>query len=114
MVDRIKDLIKSGGEWISSIDMENEIMKHPGVLEASVIGVAHKKWQERPIACVVLKNEFKGKIGKEDILEHLQKSFSKWQLPERVEFLSEIPKTSVGKFNKRLLKERYKNILLEI
>lgn len=109
MVDRMKDLIKSGGEWISSVDMENEIMRHPGVLEATVIGVPHPKWEERPIALIVLKDAFRGKIANNDILDHLGKVFSRWQLPDKVEFLYEIPKTSVGKFNKRLLKERYQD-----
>jgi fatty-acyl-CoA synthase len=110
MVDRIKDLIKSGGEWISSVDMENEIMRYPGVLEATVIGLPHPRWEERPLALIVLREEFKGRVGAEDILAHLLKTFSKWQLPNRVEFLEEIPKTSVGKFNKKVLKEKYKDI----
>ena len=110
MVDRIKDLIKSGGEWISSLDMENDIMRHPEVLEAAVIGVPHPKWEERPVAIVVLKNESKGRIKDKDILDYLGRTFSKWQLPDKIEFVDEIPKTSVGKFNKRILKEKYKNV----
>jgi len=113
MVDRIKDLIKSGGEWISSIDMENEIMRHPAVLEATVIGLSHPKWEERPVAFVVLKSDFKGKIIPGEILDHLHKVFSKWQLPDKVLFLDQIPKTSVGKFNKKLLKDKYKDLLGE-
>ena len=110
MVDRIKDLIKSGGEWISSVDMENEIMRHPGVLEATVIGVPHPKWEERPMAFVILKEAFEENVTKDDIIDHLSKVFAKWQLPDRIEFVDEIPKTSVGKFNKKILKEKYKDI----
>ena len=113
MVDRVKDLIKSGGEWISSVDMENEIMRHPGVLEATVIGVPHPKWEERPMAFVILKKAFEENVRKDDIVDHLSKVFSKWQLPDRIEFVDEIPKTSVGKFNKKILKEKYRDILNE-
>jgi len=109
IVDRIKDLIKSGGEWISSVDMENEIMCHPGILEAAVCGVPHPKWEERPLALVVLREEFKGRVDKEDIINHLSKKFAKWQLPDEVKFVDEIPKTSVGKFKKSAIREQYKN-----
>ena len=109
IVDRIKDVIKSGGEWVSSVDMENEIMCHPGVLEAAVCGLPHPKWEERPLALVVLREEFKGKVNKEDIINHLSKKFAKWQLPDEVKFIDEIPKTSVGKFKKSAIRERYKN-----
>ena len=110
ITDRVKDLIKSGGEWISSVDMENEIMAHPGVLEAVVTGVTHPKWEERPIALVVARDEFKDKLTKEDINEHLAKKFAKWQLPEAVVFVSEVPKTSVGKFDKKVVRAKYKDI----
>lgn len=109
IVDRIKDVIKSGGEWISSVDMENEIMCHPGVLEACVCGVPHPKWEERPLALVVLREESKGKVTKEDIVNHLSKKFAKWQLPDEVKFVDEIPKTSVGKFKKSAIRERFKD-----
>ena len=109
MVDRVKDLIKSGGEWISSVNMENEIMRHSGVLEATVISVPHPKWEERPMAFVVLREAFEGNVTKDDIIDHLSKVFSKWQLPDRIEFVNEIPKTSVGKFNKKILREKYKD-----
>ncbi|MEM0503286.1 MAG: long-chain fatty acid--CoA ligase [Archaeoglobaceae archaeon] len=109
IVDRFKDLIKSGGEWISSVDLENYIMAHPKVFEACVIGVPHPKWQERPLAIVVPKPEHKGKITKEEIKEHLAKRFAKWQIPDDVLFVEEIPKTSVGKFSKRTLREMYKD-----
>ncbi len=110
ITDRVKDLIKSGGEWISSVDMENEIMAHPGVLEAVVTGVAHPKWEERPIALVVPREEYRNKLTKEEITEHLSKKFAKWQLPEAVVFVSSVPKTSVGKFNKKVIREEYKDI----
>jgi len=110
MVDRVKDLIKSGGEWISSVDMENEIMRHPAVLEATVIGLPHPKWEERPVAFVILKDGYRESVTKDDILVHLSELFSKWQLPDDIKFVDEIPKTSVGKFDKKRLKEEYKNI----
>jgi len=80
------------------------------VLEATVSGVRHPKWEERPVAVVVLRPEFKGKTTREDIVEHLAKKFAKWQLPEAVVFVDEIPKTSVGKFNKKVIREQYKDI----
>jgi len=107
VVDRTKDLIKSGGEWISSVDLENAIMAHPQVAEAAVIGIPHEKWQERPLACVVLKPEAKGKVTKEDILEFLKDKVAKWWLPDDIVWLDEIPKTSVGKFSKKTLRELY-------
>ncbi len=110
ITDRVKDLIKSGGEWISSVDMENEIMAHPGVLEAAVTGVAHPKWEERPVALVVPRPEARDTITKADIINHLAAKFAKWQLPEEVVFIDAIPKTSVGKFDKKVIRERYKDI----
>lgn len=112
LVDRIKDVIKSGGEWISSVDMENEIMCHPGVLEAAVCGIPHPKWEERPLALVVLRREARGKVTKEDILNHLSRMFARWQLPDEVKFVNEIPKTSVGKFKKSAIREEYKDIYM--
>lgn len=109
IVDRFKDLIKSGGEWISSVDLENYIMAHPKVFEACVIGVPHPKWQERPLAIVVPKPEYRENITKEEIKEHLAKRFAKWQIPDEILFVDEIPKTSVGKFSKRTLREMYKD-----
>ena len=106
-MDRYKDLIKSGGEWISSVDLENAIMAHPGVKEAVVIGLPHPKWEERPLALVVLREESKGKISKDEILDHLRPKFAKWQLPDDVKFVDEIPKTSVGKFNKKEIRRIY-------
>jgi fatty-acyl-CoA synthase len=113
ITDRVKDVIKSGGEWISSVDMENAITAHPAVFEATVIGVAHPKWEERPLALVVLSAEYKGKVEKQDILDHLSKTFAKWQLPDEVLFVEEFDKTSVGKSNKKVLRERYKDVYME-
>jgi fatty-acyl-CoA synthase len=106
ITDRAKDLIKSGGEWISSVDMENLLMAHPAVQEAAVIAVADPKWGERPLACVVLKA---GKGATADALrDHLATQFAKWQLPDRFEFLDAIPRTSTGKFWKVKLRERFR------
>jgi fatty-acyl-CoA synthase len=106
LVDRTKDLVKSGGEWISSMELESALMGHPAVLEAAVIGVPHERWSERPLACVVLKP---GMVAtKEDLLAHLAPGFAKWWLPDDIVFLPEIPKTSVGKFNKKVLREEFK------
>ncbi len=113
IVDRFKDLIKSGGEWISSVDLENYLMAHPAVLEACVFGVYHPKWEERPLAVVVLKPEYKGKVNKEELYKHLQSRFAKWQLPDEIIFVEEIPKTSVGKFSKRTLREMYKDYFVK-
>jgi fatty-acyl-CoA synthase len=109
IVDRTKDLIKSGGEWISSVDLENAIMAYPDVFEASVIAVPHPEWQERPLACVVLKPEAKGKVQKEDIMEYLRPQFANWWIPDDIVFMDEIPKTSVGKFLKRTLRDQLKD-----
>jgi fatty-acyl-CoA synthase len=103
-----KDLVKSGGEWISSVDLENAITAHPKVAEAAVIGVFHPKWEERPVACVAPVEEHRGRITKEEILEVLRPRVAKWQLPDDVVFIEAVPKTSVGKFNKRALRERLK------
>jgi fatty-acyl-CoA synthase len=108
ITDRTKDLIKSGGEWISSVDMESTIMGHPKVLEAAVIAVPHEKWVERPLACVVPKPEFKGHITKQEILDYLTPRVAKWWLPDDVVFIEAVPKTSVGKFDKKVLRERFK------
>ncbi|MFC4024028.1 long-chain fatty acid--CoA ligase [Oceanobacillus longus] len=105
IVDRTKDLIKSGGEWISSVDLENALMAHESVFEACVVAVPDVKWQERPIACIVLKEGPEHQISKEDVLEFLKPQFAKWWLPDEVLFIDEIPKTSVGKFLKSKLRE---------
>jgi fatty-acyl-CoA synthase len=104
--DRTKDLIKSGGEWISSVDLENAIMAHPAVAEAAVIAIPDEKWSERPLACVVLKPGQSATA--QQLGEHLlQHSFAKWQLPERYEFIEAVPRTSTGKFWKLKLRERF-------
>lgn len=110
IVDRTKDLIKSGGEWISSVDLENALMAHSSVFEAAVIAVPHEKWQERPVACVVLKEAYKDKVTKEELLEFLAPQFAKWWLPDDILFLSDIPKTGVGKFLKMALREQVKDL----
>ncbi|MGH2662790.1 MAG: long-chain fatty acid--CoA ligase [Actinomycetota bacterium] len=105
LVDRAKDMIKSGGEWISSVDLEGAIMGHPKVLEAAVLGVAHPKWQERPLACVVLEKD--EELTKEELLSFLEDKVAKWWFPDDVVFIEEIPKTSVGKFSKKDLRARF-------
>jgi fatty-acyl-CoA synthase len=105
LVDRTKDLIKSGGEWISSVELENELMAHPQIKEAAVIGVAHPKWAERPLACVVLQEG--AELTKEEVLAYLADRVAKWQVPDDVVFIDEVPKTSVGKFSKKTLRDRF-------
>jgi len=113
IVDRAKDVIKSGGEWISSVDLENALMGHEAVAEATVIGVEHPKWQERPLAFVVLRPEYKGKVTKEELIEFLRPKFAKWWLPDDIIFTDSIPKTSVGKFDKKVLKDQYRDYFLK-
>jgi fatty-acyl-CoA synthase len=107
LVDRTKDVVKSGGEWISSVDLENAIMLHPSVAEAAVIGVAHPKWQERPLACVVPRPEAAGQLTAAEIVEFLRPRVASWWLPNDVVFVEGIPKTSVGKFDKKVLRDRF-------
>ena len=111
IVDRTKDLVKSGGEWISTVDLENAIMGHPDVVEATVIAVAHPKWQERPLAIVVCKPGI-DEPPKDDIYTMLSKDFAKWQLPDEIVFVDEIPKTSVGKFDKKVIRKQYQDYQL--
>ena len=106
ITDRTKDLIKSGGEWISSIDVESMIMGHPKVLEAAVIAVPHPKWVERPLACVVPKPGTS--ITADEILDYLRPQVAKFALPDDVQIIEAVPKTSVGKFDKKVLRERFK------
>lgn len=106
IVDRTKDLIKSGGEWISSVDLENTLMAHPDLVEATVIGVPHPRWQERPLALVVAKNR-SNPPTKESIYDLLSQTFEKWQHPDDILFIDEIPKTSVGKFNKKAIRTQF-------
>jgi fatty-acyl-CoA synthase len=104
LVDRTKDLVKSGGEWISSVELENAIMAHPGVREAAVVAVPDERWGERPLACVVAAD---GRLSADEIREFLDGRVSKWWIPDRFEFIDEVPKTSVGKFSKKTLRERF-------
>jgi fatty-acyl-CoA synthase len=104
IVDRTKDVIKSGGEWISSVELENAIMSHPKIMEAAVIGLVHPKWDERPVAFAVPKPEFKGKVTQEEVIDFLRDKVAKWWLPDEVRFIDEVPKTSVGKFDKKVLR----------
>jgi fatty-acyl-CoA synthase len=110
IVDRTKDLVKSGGEWISSVELEGLIMAHPDVAEAAVIAIAHPKWDERPLACVVVKQG--ATLTREDIINHLEGKVARWWLPDDVVFIEEVPKTSVGKFDKQVLRDRFKDHVL--
>ena len=110
LVDRTKDLVKSGGEWISSVDLENEIMAHPKVAEAAVIAVPHPKWSERPLACVVVKPG--EELTRDELLEWLRSRISSWQVPDDVVFIDEVPKTSVGKFSKKTLRDQFADYVL--
>ncbi|MDD1503216.1 long-chain fatty acid--CoA ligase [Lysinibacillus sp. CNPSo 3705] len=114
ITDRTKDLIKSGGEWISSVELENTLMSHPKVFEAAVIAIPHEKWIERPLACVVPKPEYKDSITKSELLEDLRSQFHKTWIPDDVVFLNEIPKTSVGKFMKVKLREELRDYRIEV
>ncbi|HSM01206.1 MAG TPA: long-chain fatty acid--CoA ligase [Acidimicrobiia bacterium] len=111
ITDRAKDVIKSGGEWISSLDLERHLMAHPGVAEAAVVGVKHVKWQERPLALVVLRPG--ADVTVEELLEHLADRVPQWWLPDRIDFADELPKTGTGKFDKKVVRDRYSDILLE-
>ena len=106
LTDRTKDLIKSGGEWISSVDLENSLMTHDAVFEAAVVAIPHEKWMERPLACVVLKEGYaEDEATKSELLAYLESQFAKWWVPDDVVFLKEVPKTSVGKFLKAALRK---------
>jgi fatty-acyl-CoA synthase len=103
--DRSKDLVKSGGEWISSVDLENLLMAHPAVAEAAVIAIPDERWGERPLAVVVLSDG--EDAGPDELRAHLAQEFAKWQLPERFEFIDALPRTATGKFKKTDLRERF-------
>ncbi len=107
LVDRTKDLVKSGGEWISSVELEGLIMGHPKVLEACVVGIPDERWSERPLACVVAKPDYVGHVTREEILDFLRPQVAKWWLPDDVVFIDAVPKTSVGKFDKKVLRSKY-------
>ena len=100
-------MIKSGGEWISSIDLENTLMAYPKVAEACVIGVPDEKWGERPIAYIVARPGFQEGLTKEDLVEFLKGRVAAFWVPDAFYFVNEIPKTSVGKFSKRILRDHY-------
>ena len=105
ITDRTKDLVKSGGEWISSVALENALMGHPAVAEAAVVAVPDPKWHERPLAVVVLRPG--QSASAEELRVHLAPGFARWWLPERFEFVEAIPRGATGKFLKRALRERY-------
>jgi len=110
LTDRAKDLVKSGGEWISSIDLENHVMGHPDVFEAAVIAVKHPKWDERPLLLVVLKEGRSTK--KQDILDFLKAKVASWWLPDDVVFVDALPHTATGKLHKSALRQQFENYQL--
>jgi fatty-acyl-CoA synthase len=112
ITDRAKDVIKSGGEWISTVELETTLMGHPDVIEAAVIGVPDEKWDERPLACVVLKKGANTTV--DQLRAFLAGRVAKWWVPERWAFIDEVPKTSVGKFDKKVLRVRRERSELEI
>ena len=111
ITDRAKDVIKSGGEWISSVELENELMSHPAVVEAAVIAKPDERWAERPLCCVVLRDE--QDASADQLVDHLRSRVAKWWLPDEFAFVEEIPKTSVGKFDKKVLRGRLAEGTLE-
>jgi fatty-acyl-CoA synthase len=112
LTDRAKDVIKSGGEWISSVELENHLMAHPAVLEAAVVGVPDPKWDERPLATVVLKPGATATV--EELRDFLGARIARWQLPERWAFIEAVPKTSVGKFDKKVIRTQYADGALSV
>jgi fatty-acyl-CoA synthase len=110
ITDRAKDVIKSGGEWISSLDLENAIMAHPGVAEAAVVGLKHPKWQERPVAFVVAAPG--SGVTEDDLIAFLTERVATWWLPDRYMFIDELPKTGTGKFDKKVVRDQYAELLL--
>ncbi len=112
LTDRSKDVIKSGGEWISSVELENAIMGHPAVSEAAVVGIPDERWGERPLASVVIKDG--EDVSAEDLRAFLAGQVADWQLPDMWTFIDEVPKTSVGKFDKKVIRQRYADAALEV
>ena len=112
ITDRSKDVIKSGGEWISSVELEGALMGHPAVFEAAVVAVPDERWDERPLACVVLRPG--ASASPEELTRHLADKVARWWLPERWTFISSVPKTSVGKFDKKVLRKQYAEGELEV
>ncbi len=106
LTDRAKDVIKSGGEWISSVELENQLMGHPAVAEAAVVAVPDEKWGERPLATVVLKDGA-GDVTYQELREFLAERVARWQVPERWALIPAVPKTSVGKFDKKVIRAQY-------
>ena len=112
ITDRAKDVIKSGGEWISSVELENHLMAHPDVIEAAVIGVPDARWDERPLACVVLREN--AATRPDELRAFLTDRVARWWLPAKWAFIEQVPKTSVGKFDKKVLRARYGDHKLEV
>lgn len=110
ITDRAKDVIKSGGEWISSLDVENEIMAHPDVAEATVVGLAHEKWQERPVAFIVARQG--SDVTSDSIKDFIAPRIAAWWMPDKFVFIDEIPKTGTGKFDKKVVRAEYETLLL--
>jgi fatty-acyl-CoA synthase len=110
--DRTKDVIKSGGEWISSVELENEVMAHAGVFEAAVVAVPDPKWSERPLVAVVRGEG--SNVTADELVDHLNGRVSKWWVPERWTFIDELPKTSVGKFDKKVIRADYADGKLDV
>jgi fatty-acyl-CoA synthase len=110
--DRTKDVIKSGGEWISSVDLENELMAHEDVREAAVIAKPDERWSERPLACVVIRDGVE--VTPEQLREFLQPRIAKWWMPDGFAYIEEVPKTSVGKFDKKVLRKALAEDQLEV
>ncbi len=110
ITDRSKDVIKSGGEWISSVELENLLAGAPGVAEAAVIGIPDDKWTERPLACVVTS----GDVDASALAKYLDGKVASWQVPENWTFIDEVPKTTVGKFDKKVLRARYAEGALDV
>lgn len=111
ITDRAKDLIKSGGEWISSLDLENALMAHPAVAEATVVGLKHERWQERPVAFVVLRAG--AAASEDDLVEFLAGRVARWWIPDRVVFVEQIPKTGTGKFDKKVVRDLHADLLAD-
>jgi fatty-acyl-CoA synthase len=115
ITDRTKDVIKSGGEWVSSIDLENVIMAHPSVLEAAVVGVPDPKWDERPLACIVVREGTAADAATiADVKKFLGERVAKWWIPDSWSFIEAVPKTSVGKFDKKVLRAQHADGLLTV
>jgi fatty-acyl-CoA synthase len=112
ITDRSKDVIKSGGEWISSVELEGTLMGHPAVFEAAVVAVPDERWDERPLACVVLRPE--AQASPDELCSYLSGKVASWWLPERWTYVSAVPKTSVGKFDKKVLRKQYADGQLEV